>query len=164
MAQRRSPIRPTPSSHLTRRNPNIRRSSAARKRALALRLQSPPVSHARPVLVALHPNLRRLPSRLLLAEKDANMAIRDNHIPVQVGTKRKRVAAPNENAHTHGRPTRGSGRLKRQRSAQSYSSEEGESSAMEVDANSRWSASDASDLEPDEDDDEEEEDADESSI
>jgi hypothetical protein len=66
-----------------------------------------------------------------------------------VGTKRKRVANSNENAHTGGRPTRGSGRLKRLRSASSqmYTSDEGETSSMEVDTPKTWALSDHSDEE-----------------
>jgi hypothetical protein len=84
------------------------------------------------------------------------------------GSKRKRVMSSNENAHAGGRPARGSGRLKRLRSASlrqqmCISDEsEGETSSMEVDAPARWSASDGSDSE-DEKVDEEVEEEDDSS-
>lgn len=64
--------------------------------------------------------------------------------PVQLGAKRKRVASANENAHSGGRPTRGSGRLKRLRSGTYEPSDAGEASGMDVDdapPSTRWSAS-----------------------
>jgi mitogen-activated protein kinase kinase kinase 13 len=72
---------------------------------------------------------------------------------VQAGTKRKRVFSSNENAHTGGRPARGSGRLKRQRSTgrRTYSSDDDQMSVMDVDgAPPPWQDSDASDNENDE--------------
>ena len=73
------------------------------------------------------------------------------------GSKRKRVASSNENAHTHGRPVRGSGRLKRLRSTVSSSttkyyrlssSEESGSQAseMDVDTPAQLSTSDESEI------------------
>lgn len=114
-------------------------------------LQSPfPPSH-RPVLVPLQPNLRRLPSRILLTQKDNDQLMRDSSHVITVGSKRKRVAASNENAHTHGRPVRGSGRLKRLRSdvssttkyyRLSTSEESGsQASEMDVDTPAQLSAS-----------------------
>lgn len=63
---------------------------------------------------------------------------------VITGSKRKRVVSSNENAHNHGRPTRGSGRLKRLRVGhvsnfyQTSTSDESQSEAseMEVDESS----------------------------
>jgi hypothetical protein len=151
---------------LVRRKYTLRRSASSRRRPLALvnRLHHPisnshgsgastPPSSTdtpRPVLVPLHPNLRRLPSRLLLAQKDV-MRDTSRSLGVQAGTKRKRVASSNENAHASGRPTRGSGRLKRLRSASSqmYTSDEGETSSMEVDTHNSWVPSDYSDEEED---------------
>jgi len=167
MAQRRSPNRvssTSASSPLERKKYLLRRPPTSRRRAIALQLSTSTNSHAshasistadlRPVLVPLHPNLRRLPSRILLAKKD--IVMRDashSQLGVSIGSKRKRVVSSNENAHTGGRPTRGSGRLKRLRSAssrqQDYPSDEseGETSSMEVDTPARWSASDDSDSE-----------------
>lgn len=72
---------------------------------------------------------------------------------VRIGTKRKRVVGTNENAHVNGRPTRGSGRLKRLKGAtgspQEYTSDE-EISSMEVDIPTRWTPSDESELEEEE--------------
>jgi hypothetical protein len=67
--------------------------------------------------------------------------------PAQLGSKRKRVPSANENAHAGGRPTRGSGRLKRLRSDPYESSDAGEASEMDVDgpASTRWSASPSDD-------------------
>ena len=91
---------------------------------------SPPES-ARAVLVPLHFNLRRLPSRVLLDEHKEDM--RD---AVPTGSKRKRVVSGAENTHTNGR-SRSTSRVKRRR-ALDESSDEDEESAMEVDGNSRW--------------------------
>ncbi|KAJ3517394.1 hypothetical protein NLJ89_g517 [Agrocybe chaxingu] len=76
---------------------------------------------------------------------------------VITGSKRKRVVSTNENAHTHGRPTRGSGRLKRIKTSvttnaryHAVTSEESQSEAseMEVDLASNLSPeSDDSDVE-----------------
>lgn len=166
MAQhRRSPQNRVPSSSLTspsaRRKYALRRSQPIRRRAaVALRVSSSS-SHTsrassvsttpdpRPVLVPLHPNLRRLPSRLLLAQKVSDM--RDASHGVQVGSKRKRVVSANDHAHG-GRPTRGSGRPKRLRSAsgrqREYSTDdESGSSSMEIDTTAQWSASEDSALE-----------------
>ena len=76
--------------------------------------------------------------------------MRDSSHVITVGSKRKRVVSGNENAHTHGRPVRGSGRLKRLRSTStteyyrlSSSQESGsEASEMDVDMPAQLSASD----------------------
>ena len=75
---------------------------------------------------------------------------------ITVGSKRKRVVGSNENAHTHGRPVRGSGRLKRLRSnvssttkyhRLSTSEESGsQASGMDVDTPAQLSASDDSEI------------------
>lgn len=112
------------------------------------------------MLVPLHPNLRRLPSRLVLAQKDEEM--RDLSRPnfsVQVGSKRKRVASSNENAHVNGRPSRVNGRrLKRLKSSSSsrmdYTSDEGSSSSMDVDSVPPWSSSLETEVDAEEDEEE----------
>jgi mitogen-activated protein kinase kinase kinase 13 len=171
MAHRRSPHRPHSNTPLARRNTSTRRLPSSRKRPSALvnRLhRSTSSSHAlgastppsssdtpRQVLVPLHPNLRRLPSRLLLAQKES-MRDGGHHLGVHVGSKRKRVLSSNENAHSGGRPTRGSGRLKRHRSIskRAFTSDEEEvGSAMDVDDTpAPWADSDGSDDEENEED------------
>jgi hypothetical protein len=97
---------------------------------------------------------------LLLAQKDQDMHdLSRPNLTVQVGSKRKRVASSNENAHVGGRPTRANGRsLKRLKSSSGvrmeYTSDEGETSSMDVDSATHWSSS--HDAEPDEEDEEEE--------
>ncbi|KAJ7709587.1 hypothetical protein B0H17DRAFT_1324489 [Mycena rosella] len=136
MAIQRSPV----SRHDTNphRKYHLRRSPTSRR---LVRLESTPeLGPARPVLVPLHTNLRRRPSRFQSSEK-----LQDHLMPpVQLGSKRKRVASSNENAHGGGRPTRGSGRLKRLRSDAYEASDAGEASGMDVDDTlppTRWSAS-----------------------
>ncbi|KAF8197574.1 hypothetical protein BJ912DRAFT_953883 [Pholiota molesta] len=86
-----------------------------------------------PVLVPLQPNLRRLPSRVNLTGKDVSNQLMRDPGHVITGSKRKRVVSSNENAHMHGRPTRGSGSKKRARTdAESQS----DGSEMDVDGNS----------------------------
>jgi mitogen-activated protein kinase kinase kinase 13 len=168
MTQRR-PSTPSnsPSAH---RKYTLRRFTGSRKRAFALvdhLHHSSPNSHAlsasdppllndrlRPVLVPLHPNLRRLPSRIFLSQKGA---MRDavQNVSVKAGTKRKRVVSSNENTHTGGRPTRGWGRCKRMRSSshRRCQSDDDETSSMNIDTPSSYSLSDISDAEDDEEDD-----------
>jgi hypothetical protein len=121
---------------------------------------TPELGLGRPVLVPLHTNLRRRPPRLQATEK-----LQDDPMPpVQLGSKRKRVVSSNENAHGGGRPTRGSGRLKRLRSDDYDVSYAGETSGMYIDDTpppARWSASASDDddsdgplTEPSEDEDE----------
>ncbi|KDQ61060.1 hypothetical protein JAAARDRAFT_124777 [Jaapia argillacea MUCL 33604] len=90
----------------------------------------------RAVLVPLHPNLRRLPSRLHLAEK-AVMRDASDTIQAQVGSKRKRVVSGNENVTGGGRPNR---RVKRLRSAsrRAETSEDEATSGMDIDTHERW--------------------------
>ncbi|KAJ6525729.1 hypothetical protein B0H19DRAFT_589224 [Mycena capillaripes] len=150
MAQRRSP--PTRHDDTHNRKYHLRRSPTSHR---LLRLQSTPEQGPRrPVLVPLHTNLRRRPSRFQHSEKLQD----DPMAHAQLGSKRKRVPSANENAHAGGRPTRGSGRLKRLRSDPYEASEGGEASGMDVDtpASTRWSASASddellSDLSSDED-------------
>jgi hypothetical protein len=117
----------------------------------------------RPVLAALHQNLRRLPSRLLLAAtsatrqphhrksnpstaRDRDVSMRDVEETVQIGTKRKRVASSNENVGSHS--TRGS-RLKRvkatRRQQQMQQPESSSDEEMEVDTPTTWIPSEDSD-------------------
>ncbi|KAJ7775142.1 hypothetical protein B0H16DRAFT_1760848 [Mycena metata] len=136
MAYRRtSPTRYDSSNH---RKYHLRRSPTSHR---LLRIESTPEQGPRrPVLVPLHTNLRRRPSRFQSSEKLQD----DPMTHVELGSKRKRVASANENAHAGGRPTRGSGRLKRLRSDPYEPSEAGEASGMDVDdtpASTRWSAS-----------------------
>ncbi|KAJ7047077.1 hypothetical protein C8F04DRAFT_938396 [Mycena alexandri] len=137
MAYRRtSPTRHDPSNYRTKYH--LRRSPTSHR---LLRIESTPEQGPRrPVLVPLHTNLRRRPSRFQSSEKLQD----DPMTHVQLGSKRKRVASANENAHAGGRPTRGSGRLKRLRSDPYEPSEAGEASGMDVDdtpASTGWSAS-----------------------
>ncbi|KDR73605.1 hypothetical protein GALMADRAFT_142074 [Galerina marginata CBS 339.88] len=146
---RRSPQHRAPSSSIsspstTRRNTLRRSASRLASHAPSQFISSLLPQSLRPVLVPLQPNLRPLPSRSQLVQKDEgpNQLMRDSS-HVITGSKRKRVVSSNENAHTHGRSTRGSGRLKRLRTVQATSnfyrpstSEESQSEAseMEVDA------------------------------
>ncbi|KII89063.1 hypothetical protein PLICRDRAFT_40703 [Plicaturopsis crispa FD-325 SS-3] len=179
MAQRRSPHRVSATSTsttssgpppLSRKRYSLRRiPGSSRRRALAVANRFPHASssHApsttdasdddselgsqRQVLVPLHPNLRRLPSRVLLIPKNEPEMRHREFDDAPVGAKRKRVAsASNENEHTHGHPTRGSGRMKRLRSA---NSSDEEISAMDIDQPGQWIMS------PENSDDEEDEDA-----
>ncbi|KAF9564423.1 hypothetical protein CPC08DRAFT_705375 [Agrocybe pediades] len=146
---RRSPQHRAPSSTISspsiKRRNNLRRSaSRGQSQADSSYISSPVAAPHRPVLVPLQPNLRRLPSRCH-SQKDPsrlNELMRDSS-HVMTGSKRKRVASTNENAHTNARPTRGVGRGKRLRtnsnSQNNYrrppsSDSESELSEMEVDA------------------------------
>lgn len=158
---RRSQQHRVPSSSITSPFPrrNLRRpttSTVIHDSHTSLPSSGPP--NHRPVLVPLQPNLRRLPSRILVATKDHDLPqlMRDSSHVITAGSKRKRVLASNENAHTHGRPLRGSGRLKRLRSSSTTkyyrlsTSEESGSQASEMDVDTdtsiQSSASDISEL------------------
>jgi hypothetical protein len=110
---RRSPQHRIPSPP-ARKYP-LRRSPPSRRRQELDEFGQP--SDIRPVLVPLHQNLRRLPSRLYLGQID--QSDKDNFMAphvARVGTKRKRVAnrsARNENTAHY---TRASTRSKRRRS------------------------------------------------
>ncbi|KAJ3906162.1 hypothetical protein F5879DRAFT_947549 [Lentinula edodes] len=136
-------------STLARRRYPLRRPSPTRKRATVTHTTSPAtfdVFHAsgstrdlniRPVLVPLHQNLRRLPSRTHLAGK--HIDIDDSSMNLRVGSKRKRVASgSNENAQHGSHSSRGSGRFKRFKSSRqsSETSEDEELSSMDVDVDS----------------------------
>ncbi|KAL4067743.1 hypothetical protein J3A83DRAFT_4254072 [Scleroderma citrinum] len=175
MAQRRSPHRvsassPTFGSTVRNRKYPLRHLSTA-KRALAFvhRIQRPTVhSHAslastsssdtavsvRPILAAVQPNLRRLPSRQNILFK-SDMRDVSQSLDVPIGSKRKRVVSVNENAHAHGRPTRGSGRPKRFKSITPHATSSDddrdivEDGSMDVDSQRRWCESDDSDVSTD---------------
>lgn len=153
-----------------RRRYPLRRPSPDRKRAPRARSNSSAKSdvfHAssvprdldiRPVLVPLHPNLRRLPSRLLLAEK--HIDILDSEMNPRVGSKRKRVtSAGNENAQVGGRPTRGSGRLKRFKSSRKSDETSEDEESMQVDTAYRLGEETESDVQSEEEQEEEQEEA-----
>ncbi|KAF9246408.1 hypothetical protein BU15DRAFT_39606 [Melanogaster broomeanus] len=167
MAQRRSPHRvySSPSSGHNRKTKYSLRHSSAAKRALTFvnRFQRSTLnSHAsgasapsssdtisvRPILVTLQPNLRRLPSRQNLLQKNSMRDVSQN-LDVAVGSKRKRVVSVNENAHAHGRPMRGSGRPKKRKSIAADSETDDDVSSMDVDVQRRWSESDDSDMDSD---------------
>lgn len=139
MANRRSPDQKPLS------NPTPRYRTLARRKYELRRLAKHPLltvdSHgiqvatspaSRPVLVPLHPNLRRLPSRLMALARG-----RDEHVSVlnevKVGAKRKRVASANENTYILSRPTRTTGRFKRQRSQNDSSDDDFTSSHNRMD-------------------------------
>lgn len=157
MAQsRRSPQHRAPSASITspinRRKYSLRRAtSRTSSHASVHSVSSPLQQEHRPVLFPLHPNLRRLPSRTYLSqfdEQDKDLAMRESSHAVQVGAKRKRV---NENANAHGRPIRGAGSLKRQRSGTATiprycetTDEESESEPSEMEVDSLSAQSDDS--------------------
>ncbi|TFK76195.1 hypothetical protein BDN72DRAFT_784825 [Pluteus cervinus] len=170
MAQaRRSPQHKAPSSstsspsrarkkHLPRRSPpkNRRAPGASRYQSSTSHaphaLLSSPPDH-RSVLAPLHPNLRRLPSRLYLAQKDTMP--NPGTDTTQVGSKRKRVASANENTVMNGRSTRGRSKRLKGSSGNAHGvgtdDEDEEASSMEVDTPT-WTASDESEPEEVEED------------
>ncbi|KAI9458286.1 hypothetical protein F5148DRAFT_983809 [Russula earlei] len=107
---------------------------------------SPSSSESRPVLAPLQFNLRRLPSRLALAEKVV-MRVSSGSDHVKVGAKRKRVASGNENTHNVSRGSRhGVSACKRRRPSLQHEelSDEGTTTAMEIDTHMRCHDSDGS--------------------
>ncbi|KAI0823563.1 hypothetical protein BC628DRAFT_1383813 [Trametes gibbosa] len=156
MAQRRASHRTASlpnTAILSRRKLHSRRASHARRRVLSLAepclqldqpshasARSPPAS-SRPVLVPLHFNLRRLPSRVFSDRKDS-MRDAGNGYDVSIGMKRKRVVSGSENASTS-RSARTVSRVKRRR-AMPESSDEEHASGMDVDDQARWNQSDNS--------------------
>jgi hypothetical protein len=96
---------------------------------------SPSSSESRPVLAPLQFNLRRLPSRLAVAET-VIMRVSSGSDHVKVGAKRKRVVSGNENTHNLSRGSRhGVNAFKRRRPSLQHeeSSDDGGRTAMEVD-------------------------------
>ncbi|KAJ7632868.1 hypothetical protein FB45DRAFT_978506 [Roridomyces roridus] len=133
---RRSPSARLDSSQT--RKYHLRRSPTSRR--LRRQQSTPDLGLGRPVLVPLHTNTRRRSSRQVSEDKSHD----DPMVPVQLGSKRKRVPSANENANAGGRSTRGSGRLKRLRSGSYDPSEAGEASGMDIDdapPSTRWSVS-----------------------
>lgn len=159
MANHRHPPRkplsnPTPRyGSLARRKYQLRHSPRSRKQVL---LKETDISHgflvsspaSRPVLVPLHLNLRRLPSRLMAIARGRDSSTQVSS-DVKIGMKRKRVASVNENTFPS-RSSRPTGGFKRQRSQNSSSSDDAASShgEMEVDDDQHpcW-MSDTSELE-----------------
>ncbi|KAI1783995.1 hypothetical protein LXA43DRAFT_1101882 [Ganoderma leucocontextum] len=156
MAQRRSSHRSASlqdSTILSHRKLQARRATAARRRVFAFTnsyIESHPTSHAsgsspplspRPVLVPLHFNLRRLPSRIL-SERKHDMRNAVNGYDVSIGMKRKRVVSGSENT-SGSRGARSTSRAKR-RKALPDSSDEEPVSEMDVDAEELWDGSDNS--------------------
>ncbi|KAI0256887.1 hypothetical protein BJV78DRAFT_1167683 [Lactifluus subvellereus] len=107
---------------------------------------SPSSSESRPVLAPLQFNLRRLPSRLALADKVV-MRVSSGSDHVKVGAKRKRVVSGNENLHNVSRGSRhGANSFKRRRSSIQHeeTSDDDVATAMEVDTHTRCPDSDNS--------------------
>ncbi|KAF5373913.1 hypothetical protein D9758_000770 [Tetrapyrgos nigripes] len=164
---------------LPRRRYPLRRSPSSRKRTVALHVDTDSAERAlhasgllreadaRPVLMPLHPNLRRLPSRIFSEKFTAET--QDPHMNVQVGSKRKRVASgSNENVQTSSRSMRAaSGRTKRPRRSRhsDLTSDEDETSSMDLDDSSHqhWPTRREESSEDAESDEEEEEEEEESS-
>ncbi|TDL25008.1 hypothetical protein BD410DRAFT_72283 [Rickenella mellea] len=165
MANRRSPPSnpyPTHSLRLSSRSRHkyqLRNSPLGKKRGL---VKADPDSHAssstspsRPVLVPLHPNLRRLPSRVMTYSRNMlrNFSGASQNFNVPVGAKRKRIASGNENTYVSGRGTRDRPRFKRQRSMNSREDtsddENMSTSAMDIDeeSNLQWEGAEESDAE-----------------
>ena len=147
MAQQRSqsPPRKFASHSSTRNGVVIRRTYTLRHSPKRAQHKGPLSSHAvhntnaslasRPVLVPVHFNLRRLPSRYQLMAPLRSHDSRSNaSSDIQVGSKRKRGGGTNENAHIPTRGSRATGKFKRQRS-QNDSSEEDilSQNAMDID-------------------------------
>jgi len=115
-SQQRAPSSSITSPSIKRRN-NLRRSaSRGQSHGDSHFISSPVLPTHRPVLVPLQPNLRRLPSRGHFPKDPSRLEelMRDTS-HVMTGSKRKRVASTNENAHTNTRTMRGPGRGKRLR-------------------------------------------------
>jgi hypothetical protein len=105
---------------------------------------SPSSSESRHVLAPLQFNLRRLPSRLALADKGV-MRVSCGSDHVKVGAKRKRAVSGNENMNNVSRGSRyGANVFKRRRSSLQHgeTSDEEAGTAMEVDTHSRCPNSD----------------------
>ena len=107
---------------------------------------SPSSSESRPVLAPLQFNLRRLPSRLALAETVV-MRVSSGSDHVKVGAKRKRAVSGNENTHNISRGSRnGLNAFKRRRPylQPEESSDEGTGTSMEIDTRVRCPDSESS--------------------
>ena len=107
---------------------------------------SPSSSESRPVLAPLQFNLRRLPSRLALAN-EVVMRVSSGSEHVKAGAKRKRVVSGTENTNNFSRATRnGPNGFKRRKSSPRYdeTSDDEVATAMEVDTHARCQSSDVS--------------------
>ena len=107
---------------------------------------SPSSEESRPVLAPLQFNLRRLPSRLALAN-ELVMRVSSGSDHVKVGAKRKRLVSGSENTHTFPRGSRtGSNGFKRRKSSPQCeeTSDDELVAAMEVDTHTRCQSSDVS--------------------
>lgn len=107
---------------------------------------SPSSSESRPVLAPLQFNLRRLPSRLALAN-ELVMRVSSGSDHVKVGAKRKRVVSGTENTLTFPRGSRNvtNGFKRRKSSSQCEETSDDELvAAMEVDTHTRCQSSDVS--------------------
>ncbi len=116
---RRSPQHRAPSSSIsspfpTRRKVSKRATSRLASDASSYFVSSPFLNGIRRPLVPLQANLRRLPSRIRIAVKDDDLGPMRDSSHVIAGSKRKRVASINENAHNQNRLTHSS---KRRRTA-----------------------------------------------
>lgn len=110
---RRSPHHRDSSSPSARKYPLRRSPTSRRRRNLSEEL--PHSSDIRQVLVPLHPNLRRLPSRRYLAQPVQSKKS-DSHMARHAGIKRKRVASMNTSNENVSHLTRTRARTKRLRS------------------------------------------------
>jgi mitogen-activated protein kinase kinase kinase 13 len=107
---------------------------------------SPSSSESRPVLAPLQFNLRRLPSRLALAN-EVVMRVSSGSEHVKVGAKRKRAVSGTENTHNFPRGSRnGPSGFKRRKSSPRYeeTSDDEVAAAMEIDTHTRGQSSDVS--------------------
>ncbi|KAI9459501.1 hypothetical protein BJY52DRAFT_1266235 [Lactarius psammicola] len=107
---------------------------------------SPSSSESRPILAPLQFNLRRLPSRLALAN-EVVMRVSGGSDHINVGAKRKRVVSGNENTHNFSRGSRnGTNGFKRRKSSPrcEETSDDEVVAAMEVDTHTRCQTSDVS--------------------
>ena len=146
MAQRRASHRSAslqdPTIH-SRRKLQARRAPTGRRRVFPFNksyVDSNPSSHAsgsstpppssRAVLVPVHFNLRRLPSRIFSDHKES-MRNASHTFDVSIGMKRKRVVSGSEN--TSGRSARSTSRAKRHKPLPDTSSEEELTNEMDVD-------------------------------
>ncbi|PPQ73594.1 hypothetical protein CVT26_010492 [Gymnopilus dilepis] len=145
---RRSPQHRAPSSSIsspsaTRRNTLRRSGGRLASHASSQFVTSPLPKAHRPVLVPLHPNLRRLPSRVHLGQKEGYEQLMRDSSHVTTGSKRKRVESSNENAHAPGIATRGTGRKRLRTAVQQVfyrDDSQSELSEMEVDTTSALSS------------------------
>lgn len=104
---------------------------------------SPTSSDSRPVLAPLQFNLRRLPSRLAVAEKVV-MRVSSGSDHVKIGAKRKRVVSGNENLSRGSRNCVNAFKRRRPALQHEETSDEGGRTTMEIDTHVRCQDSDSS--------------------